>query len=117
MSSSNSADGLVAVLSQLLPGLLVVGLLVLGLGCRKKFRSELQAPLLAYVGVLDAAAVRVCVCASESLGTHSREEDPLVFALLSSEVTVEHRVDAAMRCVDCPVEVHNNGPTTRESIH
>lgn len=38
-----------ALLYQLLPGFIVVGLLVLGCGCRRKIQSELQAPLLSYV--------------------------------------------------------------------
>lgn len=51
MSAPHSTDGLKAVLFQLLPGLLIVGLLLLGLCCRKKLQSELQTPLLKYAAL------------------------------------------------------------------
>lgn len=47
--TETSSSCVAALFYQLLPGLIVVGLLVLGFSCRKKIQSELQAPLLPYV--------------------------------------------------------------------
>lgn len=47
---TETAKYMATLFYQLLPGLVVVGLLLLGFGCRRKIQTELQTPLLPYVG-------------------------------------------------------------------
>ena len=89
---SDSSKALAIVVFELLPGVFFVAMIVLGLKCRSKMRSELQTSLLLYVPAVSWRVVFeyawTCV--------HSRPTCDGNLVTCSGE-TVEHRVDAATR--------------------